>query len=260
MNRLKILSAAMFAIAFIALSLGFAHVARADICSYATGNSPGSACSDPARAAEVDSAGKVANQGYALTCAEAEAQGVISANGFIAALCDSPVPGSSIIETVIQRLVDWISFLGLILFSIMIALAGIQITTAGASPESLKAGKKRITLAVSSIALLLSTNVIFGLIGITGRQFLGVALDQPFTQQTFYQILGNAVGYLQFVGAALAIVFIMIGGVRMMTSVGNPQGIQAARKTITYALIGFAITIGFGFINSLIKLVLTGTP
>ena len=261
----------LFSVLFISLGLTLLFLAhpspaRADICSNATGNSADSACSDAARAAPVDqpsdknTASGGINSDFALTCGDAKAQKIISTTGFISFFCDTAgnPPNSSIIEVVVQQAVNWLSLFGSFLFAIMIALAGIQITAAGASPEGLKAGKKRMTLAISSLALLWGGNVFLGLVGITGRQFLGVPLDD-FKIDTFNQIIIAVLFYLQFVSGAMAVAFIMVGGVRMMTSAGNPQGIQAARKTITYALVGFAITIGLTLVNAIVKLVITGS-
>lgn len=226
-----------------------------------TGQATGNTCTagTPTAGSKNTASGGV-NGEFALTCNDARSQNIISTTGFVSFFCSQAgnPANSSIIEVVIQQAVNWLSIFGSFIFAIMIALAGIQITTAGASPEGLKAGKKRLTLAISSLALLWGGNVFLGLVGISGRQFLGVPLDD-FKIDTFNAIIVAVIFYLQFVSGALAVAFIMVGGVRMMTSAGNPQGIQAARKTITYALIGFAITISLSLIGAIIKMVITGS-
>lgn len=43
--------------------------------------------------------------------------------------------------------------------------------------------------------------------------------------------------------AAVCVLFIAIGGVRYITSQGDPQGVTKAKSTIIFALIGLAVTI-----------------
>ena len=43
--------------------------------------------------------------------------------------------------------------------------------------------------------------------------------------------------------AALAVLFIVIGGLRMVTSQGNPQETGKARATIIYAVVGLVVAL-----------------
>lgn len=54
-----------------------------------------------------------------------------------------------------------------------------------------------------------------------------------------------------FVAAGvLAVVFIIIGGVKYILSGGDASGIKSAKETITYAIIGLIITLlAFGIVN-----------
>lgn len=42
----------------------------------------------------------------------------------------------------------------------------------------------------------------------------------------------------------IALIIIIMGGIKFMTSQGNPEGVAKARNTIIYAAIGLAISIG----------------
>lgn len=240
------------------LMLSFAKPANAEtLCRFAPDSAECQNNLDPNQQ-------KAGLSNFALTCSEAlngvDGKAIISRGGLIASFCDGDTSNNTIIQVVLQKFINWLSFIGLVLFSIMIALAGIQVTVSGSSPEALKSAKRRISLAVSSIALMMAGNVVLGLVGITGNQFLGVPLDRPggFSIDIIYEIIVAALQYLQFAGAALSIGFLMVGGAKMMTSTGNPQAIQAARKTITYALLGFAITMGTALISALVSLVIKG--
>jgi type IV secretory pathway VirB2 component (pilin) len=48
--------------------------------------------------------------------------------------------------------------------------------------------------------------------------------------------------FLGFAGA-LAVLFIIIGGIEFIASAGNPQRLEGAKKTLTYAIIGLVIVL-----------------
>lgn len=182
---------------------------------------------------------------------------IISNNGFIAMLCTGGV-GQTAIESIVENLTTYILNIGVLVFAIMIGLGMVQVITGGASPEALKAGKKRITLAASSIVLFFAARVTLDLIGVTGGgRFLGVDLNN-FDQNTILELIAAAWQYIQFIGGALAVTMIIVGGIRMMTAAGNPQSIQSARKIITYAVIGLLGVASVSLIFNLIGRVITG--
>ncbi len=55
-------------------------------------------------------------------------------------------------------------------------------------------------------------------------------------------------GWLLLIAGALAVVMVVIGGLRYMTSMGNSQQAEAAKKTITYAIIGLIVIVLSAFI------------
>ena len=57
----------------------------------------------------------------------------------------------------------------------------------------------------------------------------------------FWTVALNITSIIFGVAGYLAVLFVMIGGIRIMTSAGNPAGMVAGRKTITNALIGVVI-------------------
>ena len=48
-------------------------------------------------------------------------------------------------------------------------------------------------------------------------------------------------GWLLLAAGAIAVVFLIIGGIQYMTSAGNAEKAAAAKKTIIYALIGVVV-------------------
>ncbi|RJO62263.1 hypothetical protein C4544_00210 [candidate division WS5 bacterium] len=81
--------------------------------------------------------------------------------------------------------------------------------------------------------------------GITYAQTPTPAPDIPVKQGgslgdivDFIRIVG---GWLVFAAGALAVVFLVIGGIQYMASAGNAEKAAAAKKTIIYSLIGVAV-------------------
>lgn len=56
-------------------------------------------------------------------------------------------------------------------------------------------------------------------------------------------LIANLINFAMFSVGALSIIFLVVGGIRMSTSAGNPKSIAAARKTITYAIVGLVLAL-----------------
>lgn len=56
-------------------------------------------------------------------------------------------------------------------------------------------------------------------------------------------LVGSIFGILLSLSGSLAILLIVYGGYRMMSSQGNPEKVQAARETIVSAIVGLLFTI-----------------
>jgi len=69
----------------------------------------------------------------------------------------------------------------------------------------------------------------------------------PLASMTLGGIIGNTLPYI-FAAAGMALlIYLVLGGLQMMTSRGDPKAMQAAQAKITNALIGFIIVI-FAFV------------
>jgi len=95
--------------------------------------------------------------------------------------------------------------------------------------------KKKISSNTLSTALL----AVFSLIPMTAS----AAITTITGSQTLAQIIGKVITWiLAFVGV-LAVLMLIIGGVRYVISAGNPAQTEGAKKTIIYALVGIVIVI-----------------
>lgn len=66
-------------------------------------------------------------------------------------------------------------------------------------------------------------------------------------------LLQNAAQLLMGFVGALAVIFIIVGGIQYITSAGNSAGTEKAKKTITYAVIGLALALSTTAIINLIN-------
>ncbi|OGH10872.1 MAG: hypothetical protein A2857_00975 [Candidatus Levybacteria bacterium RIFCSPHIGHO2_01_FULL_36_15] len=75
--------------------------------------------------------------------------------------------------------------------------------------------------------------------------------DVP-TLLCIFSALQNIVNALLFFAAFVALFFIMYSGVKFLLATGNPEKIDSAKKTATYAIIGLVLVIlAFAVINFL---------
>ena len=63
-------------------------------------------------------------------------------------------------------------------------------------------------------------------------------------------VLQNIINFLLMFAGVIALFLIVYSGIKFVTSSGDPQRVESARKTLTYAIIGFVfILLSFFVIN-----------
>lgn len=71
-----------------------------------------------------------------------------------------------------------------------------------------------------------------------------IVFDNPLgSTNTVQGLVSNVISALEAVVVSLSIVFIVIGGIMYMTSFGNDQAMERAKKMVTASLIGLAIVL-----------------
>lgn len=70
----------------------------------------------------------------------------------------------------------------------------------------------------------------------------------------------NVVNFILFASGSIAVALLVIGGIRYIVSLGNQERMDAAKKTITYALIGLAVIIlAYAAVTNIIDLIYRST-
>ena len=89
-----------------------------------------------------------------------------------------------------------------------------------------------------------------------GNQSSGFA--NPIGETTIEGVLGRIMNYLKSIAGALAVLFIIVGGVMYMISGGNKEMAERAKKTVLYALVGLVIVLVAPTLYQEIKTLLGG--
>ncbi|MBI3341608.1 hypothetical protein HY024_00635 [Candidatus Curtissbacteria bacterium] len=55
------------------------------------------------------------------------------------------------------------------------------------------------------------------------------------------QIFSDLFYIMEIVGGVMAIIFVIIGGIKMVTGAGDPKALESARSTVIYALVGLSV-------------------
>jgi len=59
----------------------------------------------------------------------------------------------------------------------------------------------------------------------------------------FGELFSNIILILTSIAAAVTFIFVVIAGIKFVTSSGDEKGVASAKAALTYAIIGFAVTV-----------------
>jgi len=79
-------------------------------------------------------------------------------------------------------------------------------------------------------------------------------LDNPnslgIPQVSLDSAVKDIIGTLSFIAAVLSAIFIIVAGIRYITSSGNSQRTESAKQSLTYAVIGLIVSVlAFSIVN-----------
>lgn len=137
----------------------------------------------------------------------------------------------------------------------VLIVSGVQISASAGSKDAIATAKSNIAKVVTGLVLLISARAIIGIINNlftspsvidTGKLFcptsggLGAELCPTAGVNA---LLGNAITVASFASGIIAVIFLIIGGIRYITSAGNPVLLKGATRTITFATLGLVISL-----------------
>lgn len=109
-----------------------------------------------------------------------------------------------------------------------------------------------LVVAQSFVACVLSTGVAYATATNTPTTAVTVLDSGGDPINTLVKWIQTFGGWLLLIAGAIAIVFLVIGGVRYIVSAGNPEQTKGAKQTIIYALIGLGVIITALILASLV--------
>jgi hypothetical protein len=116
---------------------------------------------------------------------------------------------------------------------------GVLYMTAQGDPGKVAKGKKTITNSLIGLIIVMSASIISGAIaGIVS------GANRTNSKSFFNDIFGTFFVW----SGIIAVIMLVYGGIQYITSTGNPAGIQKAKTTILYAVIGLIVAILAGLI------------
>jgi type IV secretory pathway VirB2 component (pilin) len=80
----------------------------------------------------------------------------------------------------------------------------------------------------------------------------------PINPKTIEDVLKSIMNYLQGIAGTIAIIFIIIGGIMYMMSIGDKNAVERAKKTLIFAIAGLAIVVAAPLFYQEIKAILGG--
>lgn len=148
---------------------------------------------------------------------------------------------------ILNVLIDLLVIVGYVSM-IFIIYGGYQFMMSQGDPGKVASGKKTLTSAVIGTVISLSASVLVN----TGMVILSInsaggSLDQGadnLVGEKFAQDqIQNAFTWAYTVAGLVAVVFIIYGGIKYITSQGDPGKARSAMQTIVYAVVGLIVVL-----------------
>jgi len=171
-----------------------------------------------------------------------------------AALCDAVLTGTANSSNPLgglQPLLEFIMNISISLFGIfavlVLIISGVQISASAGNENVVKSAKENIFKIVTGLVLLISFRAILGLIntafeGVNTSSLFG-ATGNELNPEGIPKLLGNIISIASFISGVVAVIFIIVGGIRYITSAGNARAREGAQKTLIYAIGGLVLSI-----------------
>ena len=147
------------------------------------------------------------------------------------------------IWTIVANVVTDITVIAAYLIVGYVIYGGYLYIFSAGDPGKVATGKKALTQAFIGLAIIMSANVILNAIRFALLNGSGSFSDNCVANQCVDpgNMIITALNWVIGIAGAVALIFVVYGGISYTTSAGDPGKLQQAKKIITYALIGLAI-------------------
>lgn len=155
----------------------------------------------------------------------------------------------------VEVAVNFLLQLAAALSLIYIVIAAIRLTTSGGDPQSIATARKTIIFAVVGLIISVMGMTITAIVQSRAAQIAGAS--NPFFGEG--GIVTVVVDMLSFAVGVAAVIMLIIGGLRYITSGGDPQTAKAARNTVLYSIIGLIVAVVAQLIVSIVLIRIGGS-
>lgn len=166
---------------------------------------------------------------------------------------DAQLPGDTItitktnplafgtVEGVLDRILGTLRGIIVILSLVFIVLGAIFYVMSGGDEEKVRFAKGAITASVIGLALgIAAPSFLKEIGGIIG--WGGAATGTVAGALTISQIVTNALNFILSIFGILAVIMLVVGGMMYLSSAGDEDRIDTAKKTIKWAIVGIVVS------------------
>ena len=100
--------------------------------------------------------------------------------------------------------------------------------------------KKDWLKLISSLVFLIFGLFVFVATSISAKS---VTIENPLKYNTFWELINHLINFAFFIAVGVAPLMIIVSGFFFISSQGEPEKVQKAKKMIMWTLIGFAIVV-----------------
>lgn len=185
--------------------------------------------------------------GLAITCLTATPAPAWAAQGFFQIPQDPTRIGLDDIVRVLVNIIEIGMMFAAAVAVIFIVVNGYQYILSAGNPEKVEKAKQGLTWSIAGFILSISSFAIVLLVQSTLRskflvsqtpQITGSLRSAPTDAQ---KVLVDIADFALAFGSVAAIIFLILGGYRYITSQGNRDHVDAARRQVLYSVIGLIL-------------------
>lgn len=166
---------------------------------------------------------------------------------------------TSVLISIIQLFMSFVAVIAVL----FVCVSGYQYVLAAGNPEKIEKAKMGLTWSIGGFILAVSAQAIVLLIQTVLQEHNDRRIN-TFNLQTSAppeaaDIIPAIFQAVLIFSGSITIIFLILGGYRYVTSQGNPELIDKAKKTVLYSVVGLGITFASYTIFILVRHAVSGT-
>jgi len=149
------------------------------------------------------------------------------------------------IEGVFENISGYLQGIAGTIAVIFIIIGGIMYMVSGGSKEGTERAKKTLIFAIAGLAIVLVAPYLYNEIK--------ALLDGSSPGSKLVEILTNILKLLLSIVGFIAIITMVVGGIWMLTAVGDDERYELGKKTATYSIVGLVVALAALIIATQVK-------